>query len=179
MFLRCTERKKDGKVHYYYSVVENRRVADHKVTQRTVLYLGEINQLQEAAWQDLLDRVDSECQGHTVKPFRQQRLVGPQPLRLEEVDAIQVKLSQMELRRPPAFGNCWLGCEIWRLLELDDFWRGRPKRSGRAVQCAECTAAATLAEFVSPHRTVHALGQGGVLGANDFLWRKVVADRLA
>jgi len=48
MFLRCTERKKDGKVHYY-SVVENRRVADHKVTQRTVLYLGEINQLQEAA----------------------------------------------------------------------------------------------------------------------------------
>ena len=49
MFLRCTERKKDGKVHYYYSVVENRRVANHKVTQRTVLYLGEINQLQEAA----------------------------------------------------------------------------------------------------------------------------------
>jgi len=123
MFLRCTERKKDGKVHYYYSVVENRRVANHKVTQRTVLYLGEINQLQEAAWQDLLNRFDSECQGHTVKPFRQQRLLGPQPLRLEEVDAIGVKLSQMELRRPRAFGNCWLGCEIWRLLELDDFWR--------------------------------------------------------
>ena len=56
MFLRSTERKKDGKVHYYYSVVENRRVANNKVTQRTVLYLGEINQLQEAAWQDLLDR---------------------------------------------------------------------------------------------------------------------------
>ncbi|MGH9428273.1 MAG: hypothetical protein ACRD2L_18470, partial [Terriglobia bacterium] len=34
----------------------------------------------------------------------------------EEVDAIQVKLSQMELRRPRAFGNCWPGCEIWRLL---------------------------------------------------------------
>jgi len=123
MFLRCTERKKDGKVHYYYSVVENRRVANHKVTQRTVLYLGEINQLQEAAWQDLLNRFDSECQGHTVKPFQQQRLLGPAPLRPEEVDAIQVKLSQMELRRPRAFGNCWLGCEIWRLLELDDFWR--------------------------------------------------------
>jgi len=123
MFLRSTERKKDGKVHYYYSVVENRRVANNKVTQRTVLYLGEINQLQEAAWQDLLNRFDSECQGHTVKPFRQQRLLGPQPLRLEEVDAIGVKLSQMELRRPRAFGNCWLGCEIWRLLELDDFWR--------------------------------------------------------
>lgn len=123
MFLRCTERKKDGKVHSYYSVVENRRVAHNKVTQRTVLYLGEINQLQEAAWQDLLERFDSECQGHRVKPFRQQQLLGPSRLRPEEVDAIGVKLSQMELRRPRAFGNCWLGCEIWRLLELDDFWR--------------------------------------------------------
>jgi len=123
MFLRCTERKKDGKVHHYYSVVENRRVAHHKVTQRTVLYLGEINQLQETAWQDLLDRFDSECQGHAVKPFRQQPLLGLAPLRPDEVDAIGVKLSRMELRRPRAFGNCWLGCEIWRLLELDDFWR--------------------------------------------------------
>jgi transposase len=123
MFLRCTERKKDGKTHHYYSVVENRRVGNNKITQRTVLYLGEINQLQEAAWQDLLDRFDSECHGDTVKPFRQQRLLEPPPLRLEEVDAIQVKLSQMDLRRPRAFGNCWLGCEIWRLLELDDFWR--------------------------------------------------------
>ena len=121
MFLRCTERKKDGKVHYYYSVVENRRVADNKVTQRTVLYLGEINQLQEAAWQDLLNRFEGECQGQSVKPFRQPRLLGPPPVRPQEVDAIQVKLSQMELRRPRAFGNCWLGCTIWRLLELDRF----------------------------------------------------------
>jgi transposase len=123
MFLRCTERKKDGKVHYYHSVVENRRVAHNKVTQCTVLYLGEINQLQETAWQDLLDRFDSECQGHRVKPFRQQPLLGLAPLRPDEVDAIGVQLSRMELRRPRAFGNCWLGCEIWRLLELDDFWR--------------------------------------------------------
>lgn len=133
MFLRRTERKKDGKVHHYYSVVENRRVAHNKVTQRTVLYLGEINQLQEAAWQDLLDRFDSECQGQTVKPFRQQPLLEPTPLRPEEVDAIGVQLSRMELRRPRAFGNCWLGCEIWRLLELDDFWQEKLPEGREAV----------------------------------------------
>ena len=132
MFLRCTERKKDGKVHYYYRVVEYRRVAHDKVTQRTVLYLGEINQLQETAWQDLLDRFDSECQGHTVKP-RQQPLLGPAPLRPDEVDAIGVQLSRMELRRPRAFGNCWLGCEIWRLLGLDDFWREKLPEGREAV----------------------------------------------
>jgi transposase len=133
MFLRCTERKKDGKVHYYYSVVENRRVADNKVTQRTVLYLGEINQLQEAAWQDLLNRFESECQGQAVKPFRQQRLLGPPPVKPEDVDAIEVKLSQMELRRPRAFGNCWLGCEIWQLLELDRFWAEKLPEGREAV----------------------------------------------
>ena len=51
-------------------------------------------------------------------------------LRPDEVDAIGVKLSQMELRRPRAFGNCWLGCEIWRLLELDEFWREKLCRKG-------------------------------------------------
>ena len=148
MFLRCTERKKDGKVHYYYSVVENRRVADNKVTQRTVLYLGEINQLQEAAWQDLLNRFEGECQGQSVKPFRQPRLLGPPPVRPQEVDAIQVKLSQMELRRPRAFGNCWLGCEIWRLLELDRFW------SEKLPEGREGVAWHKVIELLTVHRLV-------------------------
>jgi transposase len=33
-----------------------------------------------------------------------------------------VKLNEMELRRPRAFGSCWLGCELWRQLELEAFW---------------------------------------------------------
>ena len=148
MFLRCTSRKKDGKVHDYYSVVENRRVSNNKVTQRTVLYLGEINQLQEAAWQDLLNRFESECQGRSFRPFRQPRLLGPAPLRLEEVDAIQVKLSQMELRRPRAFGNCWLGCEIWRLLELDDFWREKLPEGREGVDWHK------VVELLAVHRLV-------------------------
>ena len=50
MFLRATVRKKDGKEHTYFSVVENKRVADGRVVQRHVLYLGEINSSQELAW---------------------------------------------------------------------------------------------------------------------------------
>ena len=37
MFLRSTNRKKDGKDHRYFSVVENQRVAAGKTVQRTVL----------------------------------------------------------------------------------------------------------------------------------------------
>src|SRR5712675_1710506 len=43
MFLRCKVRRKDGKQHRYWSVVENTRVARGRVVQRHVLYLGEIN----------------------------------------------------------------------------------------------------------------------------------------
>ena len=50
MFLRSTTRKKDGKIHRYWSVVENRRVKGGGVVQRHVLYLGEINETQRAAW---------------------------------------------------------------------------------------------------------------------------------
>ena len=42
MFLRAKIRKKDGKLHRYFSVVENRRVGvKRRTVQRTVLRLGE------------------------------------------------------------------------------------------------------------------------------------------
>jgi hypothetical protein len=50
MFLRSTLRKKDGKAHRYFSVVENRRLSSGQVAQRTVLYLSEINDQQQQAW---------------------------------------------------------------------------------------------------------------------------------
>ena len=43
MFLRKTERRKNGKTHLYWSVAENRRLDNGRVIQRHVLYLGEIN----------------------------------------------------------------------------------------------------------------------------------------
>jgi len=50
MFLRYTQRKKDGKLHRYWSIVENHRGEGKRVVQRQVLYLGEINDTQQAAW---------------------------------------------------------------------------------------------------------------------------------
>jgi hypothetical protein len=58
MFLRCQRRKKDGKVHAYWSVVESRRLADGRVVQRQVLYLGEINASQREAWRKTIEVQD-------------------------------------------------------------------------------------------------------------------------
>ena len=58
MFLRASTRKKDGKGHRYYSVVENKRMSGGRVLQRHVLYLGEINSSQELAWRRSIKVLD-------------------------------------------------------------------------------------------------------------------------
>ena len=58
MFLRSTNRTKDGKGHRYYSVVENRRVRDGRSVQKTLLYLGEINDSQKADWVNAIEVVE-------------------------------------------------------------------------------------------------------------------------
>ena len=118
MFLRAKIRKKDGKQHRYFSVVENRRVGQSKTAQRTVLYLGEINDNQEAVWRETLEVFDEHQQQYTTLSL----FPDDREIPAEASDSIQVKLSEMVLRRPRAFGNCWLGCVLWRQLRLEEFW---------------------------------------------------------
>ena len=121
MFLRSIQRKKDGKSHRYFSVVENRRLQSGRVAQRTVLYLGEINDSQQEGWRKTLEIFDEVEQRHiTLSLFPEDRTVPA-----EAVNSVQVKLKEMELRRPRAFGNCWLGCELWRQLRMNEFWEPR------------------------------------------------------
>ena len=121
MFLRSTNRKKDGKDHRYFSIVENQRISADKTVQRTVLYLGEINDQQQASWRKTLAVFDEEKQQFTeLSLFPEDR-----PLPEDAVDSIRVKLSGLELRRPRPFGNCWLASELWHQLGLSEFWQER------------------------------------------------------
>lgn len=121
MFLRSTNRRKDGKDHRYFSVVENRRLPGGKTAQRTVLYLGEINDRQQAAWRKTLDVFDEAEQRFTsMSLFPDDREVPP-----DAIDSVQVRLSGLELKRPRLFGSCWLACELWQQLGLDEFWQQR------------------------------------------------------
>jgi len=121
MFLRSYKRKKNGKWHEYFSVVENRRVANGTTIQRTVLYLGEITSSQENAWQKTLKVFDADSGKHEQKLLFADQAVVPE----SEVDSIKVKLSQMQLCRPRSFGDCWLACRLWQELGLDEFWQER------------------------------------------------------
>jgi transposase len=119
--LKVHRRKKDGKEHRYFSVVESRRVSRQRVVHRTVVYLGEINDSQQAAWRKTLEIFDEDKRDFaTVSLFPDDREIAA-----NDVDALQVKLGEMQLERPRAFGGCWLGCELWRQLGLDKFWQAK------------------------------------------------------
>src|SRR3990170_3400305 len=143
MFLRSQRRWKNGKQHRYFSVVENRRVTvaspkAGKVAQRTVLYLSEINDSQQAAWRKTLEVFDeSSQQTHQLSLFPEDR-----PLPPDALNAIQVKLSEMQLCRPRAYGNCWptaatatacwsgSRCSNMRRGERPSWWRSRCRQRG-------------------------------------------------
>ena len=121
MFLRYNNRKKDGKDHRYWSVVENGRLRAGRTTQRTVLYLGEINDTQQAAWRKSLAVINETNQlPEQVCPFPEDREIPP-----EVLNGLQIKLSELTLQRPRVFGDCWLGCRLWDELELGSFWHQR------------------------------------------------------
>jgi transposase len=117
MFLRQNKRRKNGKMHRYFSVVENRRTGAG-TTQRQVLYLGEINDSQQEAWRRTLRVFDEDRRQYCeLSLFSDDR-----PLPPGAAEAISVKLDQMQLRRPRSFGDCWLGCWLWDRLQLSSFW---------------------------------------------------------
>jgi transposase len=128
LFLRAHERNKDGKVHTYWSLVENRRCADGRIVQRQVLYLGALSPIQELSWQKSAQQFDPP----SAQPEPLAGLASERELRAKEAAAIAVRLDQFRIERPRQWGACWVAITLWHLLKLSEFWSGRlaPSREG-------------------------------------------------
>ena len=104
MFLRSIQRKKDGKSHRYFSVVENRRLQSGRVAQRRVLYLGEINDSQQEGWRKTLEIFDEVEQRYiTLSLFPEDRTVPG-----EAVNSV----THVRLTIPQSLGAVEVLCEI-------------------------------------------------------------------
>src|SRR6476660_9699187 len=129
MFLRKTPRKKDGKTHDYWSVVETKRVAGGRVVQRHVLYLGEINSSQAAMWRKAIEVLDDDAGlPRTMALFPEDRCTAV----ASDASIVRLRLSDMRLCRPRQWGACWLAGQLLQALQLDRFWGDRlaPSRKG-------------------------------------------------
>jgi transposase len=148
--LKVHRRHKDGKEHRYFSIVESRRVARRRVVHRTVVYLGEINDSQQAAWRKTLEVFDEKEQEFaTLSLFPDDREI------IADVDTLQVRLGEMQLERPRAFGGCWLGCELWRQLQLDDFWQSQLPEGREAVPWEKVLRLLVVNRLLDPGSEFH------------------------
>jgi transposase len=146
MFLRANKRFKDGKEHRYYTVVESRRLSSGKVAQKQVLYLGEINDSQQSAWRKTLEVFDEQEQRYRpLSLFPENRSVPADAL-----DGVRVKLGEMKLERARPYGNCWLGCELWRQLQLDRFWEQKLPPGREDVPWAQVVELLVVNRLIEP-----------------------------
>jgi hypothetical protein len=128
MFLRCHTRQKDGKLHRYWSIVETRRLGKRGTVQRPVLYLGEINDSQQAAWRKTIEVFEDGA----TRPRAIALFPADQPAPLADDTVVQIRLAALTLQRPRQWGACWLAWHLWTQLGLDTFWADRlvPSRKG-------------------------------------------------
>jgi hypothetical protein len=129
MHLKCNRRKKDGKEHCYWSIVENRRVSGGKTVQRQVLYLGELNSSQRESWRKTIAVFDgADQEPRTVSLFPEERA----PL-IDDRSIVRIRLGDLQLRRPRQWGACWLALELWQQLRLDEFFAPRLGKSRKGT----------------------------------------------
>lgn len=170
MFLRSKTRRKDGKEHRYWSIVENRRVRGNRVVQRQVLYLGEINDSQHAAWSRSIE-VFAEGQ-----PRAKQMALFPEgrAAAVSNSEVVEIRLGDLQLRRPRQWGGCWLACLLWDQLELDSFWSERLPVSRKGTRWLNVFKALVIYRLLDPgsewrlHRQWYEASAAGDLLGEDF-----------
>lgn len=121
MFLKRNRRVKDGKDHYYWNVVENKRVRGGRIVQRQVLYLGEINDSQQVAWRKSIEIFEEGRRlPEQVSLFPEER--APE---IDDESIVRIRLKDLKIERPRQWGACWLACLLYEQLGLDEFWKER------------------------------------------------------
>jgi transposase len=147
MFLKRLERRKSGKKHTYWALVESIRTGKGS-RHRVVAYLGTLKKSERNGWAALGRRLDKKDRPH---PSLFDPLSYPEP----EDDVELVRIKGIRLERPRDFGDVWLALGLWRMLGLDGLL-ARIMPSGREeVPWAVTAAILTMARFCEPSSELH------------------------
>ena len=115
--------------------------------QRHLLYLGEVNDSQKAAWTKVIDVFDAaQQQTRELALYPADRAVPEHAAAY----GVQVRLSEFELRRPRQWGACWVGCQLWDQLQLDEFWRERLPDSREGTSWRHVLETLTIYRLIDP-----------------------------
>src|SRR6202142_600261 len=142
MYLRHTTRKKDGKVHRYWSLVRSVRVG-RRVIQQTVAHLGELDE-----------------RGHIEARGLARRLIGaPEDAQLFDDGsrdvAVPVRLKGIRVERSRQFGDVYLALALWRGMGLEDLCERLLPPGRERISWAKMAAVLVTARFCEPSSELH------------------------
>jgi transposase len=144
MFLRSNTRRKDGKAHRYWSLVETVRTPTGP-RQRTLCYLGELNDPEQTRWKRTIEVFNEQGES------RQLALFPSEAQQIDtDTDVAHVVISEIRLERSRQFGNCFLGLELWKRLELDRFFEGLIDQSRADVAWSRIAAVLAINRLCDP-----------------------------
>jgi transposase len=149
MFLRRCERRKNGKTHSYWALVESVRTAKGS-RQRVVAYLGELKGSARTGWAQLGRRLQRE-QRPQPSLFDPPHHDDP----VSEEEEVLVRLKDIRLERLRDFGSVWLAWGLWRLVGLDTLLATLLPGGREDVPWATVAALLTIARFCEPASELH------------------------
>ena len=147
MFLKRLERRKNGKKHTYWALVESYRTARGS-RHRVVAYLGELKKSERNGWVQLGRRLDQKDRPSPT-------LFDPPSYPEPEDDVELVRIKGVRLERTRDFGDVWLTLGLWRLLKLDELLWQRMPAGNESVPWPVVAAILTIARFCEPSSELH------------------------
>jgi len=145
MFLKAHARRKDGKEHRYFSLVESIRTL-RGPQHRTLAYLGELNSITEAAWRRSIEVLNRDGSTRQLELFSSE-VKDTLP---SGENVVQVVLDRVRWERPRDFGEIWLALHLWRLLGLDELLESVMPRGYEEVRWHEIAFILAAARMVEP-----------------------------
>jgi len=144
MFLRPNYRSKDGKEHTYWSLVESVRTPDGP-RQKTLCHLGELNGSDHARWLRTVEVFNEQGEAQQLKLFPSH--IEPPA---DDPQVARVLIKRVRLERTRQFGDCYLGLELWKRLELDRFFEQAIDDDGADVPWSRVTAILAINRLCAP-----------------------------
>jgi transposase len=149
MFLRRCVRRKNGKTHTYWALVESYRTGQGS-RQRVVAYLGELKRSEQNGWAQLGRKLSG-------KQRPRQSLFDPPHYDdpADDEEPVLVCLKGVALERLRDFADVWLAWGLWRLLELDKLLAELLPPGREEVPWPTVAAILTIARFCQPQSELH------------------------
>ncbi|MEI7973704.1 MAG: IS1634 family transposase [Bdellovibrio sp.] len=144
MFLKRYLRRKNGKVHTYWALVESVRTAKgsrHKV----VTHLGELTRREKSGWDQLAKNLPPS---RRPQPSLFDPPSYPEDPKLD--NPLSIRLGDIGLRNVRDFGDVWLALGLWRLLGLDTLLESLMPKGREDVSWAKVAAILSVARFCCP-----------------------------